>query len=373
MKKDKAKRMIRTVEVSGSPYDIGFQYGSAAAEEIKKALDWWLVWSEIERTTAISLMHKLIPFTAAYTPDFFEVIRGMAKGAKLEPEEIFFTIVWDPIRASLKTGVAGMGCTSFAATGEATIDGETITGQTYDADSDLEDKMVLVKVRPKEGPSFMGITHELLPYVGINSAGLGIFANGLFYKEHHVPPAYGWVPWAAIQFKVFMSTNVSEAIGTIATARRTPPPCSLNVVIASREGDIVDVESTWSDFNVLYPERGVFTHSNAFKTERFKAIDVVATTGPDAYIRSHRLATLMTKHYGKLSVDLMKELLQDHNNWPNSICRHVDKTVTRVGQTGLAKLRTSKTLVAVVSSPKQQKMYMTLGNPCENEYIEYKL
>jgi hypothetical protein len=32
-----------------------------------------------------------------------------------------------------------------------------------------------------------------------------------------------------------------------------------------------------------------------------------------------------------------------------------------------------KTLVSLISCPKEQKAYISLGNPCENEYMVYQL
>ena len=72
----------------------------------------------------------------------------------------------------------------------------------------------------------------------------------------------------------------------------------------------------------MYPVDNIFTHSNNFVTERFKAGDMMANCIPDSFLRVKRLDNLMRKHKGNLSADLMKELLQDHNNYPDSICRH---------------------------------------------------
>lgn len=46
---------------------------------------------------------------------------------------------------------------------------------------------------------------------------------------------------------------------------------------------------------------------------------------------------------------------------PDSICRHVD-------QEAPLKLQ-GKTVASVITYPKEQKMCIANGNPCENEYI----
>ena len=63
----------------------------------------------------------------------------------------------------------------------------------------------------------------------------------------------------------------------------------------------------------------------------------------------------------------MKQLLQDHNNYPASICRHTNpRALLPIG-------KLMKTLVSIISCPAEQKAYISYGNPCENEYLEYGL
>jgi len=63
----------------------------------------------------------------------------------------------------------------------------------------------------------------------------------------------------------------------------------------------------------------------------------------------------------------MEQLLQDHNNHPNSICRHPDpKNPLPMG-------RILKTLVSYICSPEEQKARICLGNPCTNGFTEYCL
>ena len=99
-------------------------------------------------------------------------------------------------------------------------------------------------------------------------------------------------------------------------------------------------------------------------TERFRHGDIVANLLPDSFIRIKRMDNLMRGHRGNLSVDLMKELLQDHNNHPDSICRHADD--------GLRPNLQMKTVASIITIPGEQEMHIALGNPCENEYIRYQ-
>jgi len=351
----KAQRRIKEIEVNGTPYEMGFQYGSACPE-IKKMFDITCQGLGLKRDTAISLSEKYIPFTEAYAPDIVDEMKGVAEGAKVDFREIFFLNAWYELSVPLFAG-----CTSFAASEEATSNGETIVGQNLDMTPAWEKLLVILRMKPAEGPNVLAIALAgMVGLLSLNSAGLTLNGNLLLHKDFISPS--GGVPHMVWVRKAQSSENIGKAIGAIASARKG---CAANTLLGSREGDIMDIEVTPSDLGFLYPDRGFLVHANHFETDRFKNGDLIGTALPDSYVRSRRLAKLMGKYWGKLSVDVMKELLQDHDNYPDSICRHVDQKAPPILQ--------MKTIASLVSYPKEQKMYIALGNPCENEYMEYEL
>jgi len=218
-------------------------------------------------------------------------------------------------------------------------------------------------MKPTSGPKFMAVTSAgCLGLIGLNAASISLNLNLLKNQDSMTPHA--GVPTHIILRKVFMSENISEAITAIASAEGR---AAKNYLVTSSQGDIVDIETTTDDLEVQFPERGILTHANYLKTDRFKSADLAPLFLPDAYLRSYRLFQIMERHHGSLSVDVMKQLLQDHNGQPSSICRHQNpRAVLPIG-------KLMKTLISIISCPKEQKAYIALGNPCENEYFEYKL
>jgi isopenicillin-N N-acyltransferase-like protein len=223
--------------------------------------------------------------------------------------------------------------------------------------------MVVLKMKPNKGPGILAVAPAGgLGLIGFNSAGISLNLNLLRNKDSLTPQ--GEVPSHIILRKVLNSESVGEAIGTIASAGRRS---AKNYLLASGQGDIVDVEVTLNDIDVHFGQRGIITHANCFKSDRFKQADMAPVLSPDSYIRYPRLLQLMEDHYGNLTADVMKQLLEDHNNRPDSICRHPNPgNPLPIG-------RMMKTLVSIISCPEEQKAYIALGNPCENEYLEYKL
>jgi len=361
MDNSKGTRKLKIVEAGGKPYEMGMQYG-AACPEIRKMVD--MTYQLFGgRDKALNLLKKFLPMylpaVEKYAPEIIEEMKGMAAGAGVALQDILFLNITYEISTPAVMG----GCTSFAAAGEATANGDVIAGQNFDYIQPWEEFIILLKMKPADSPNFMAVTAAgCLGLFGFNSAGFSLNLNLLKNKDSMTPGA--GVPTHVILRKVFSCTNISEAITAIASAEGR---AAKNYLVASGQGDIVDIETTTSDLDIQYPERGILTHANYFKTERFKSTDLAPLFLPDSYIRSHRLFQLMEQNHGKLTVDVMKQVLQDHNNHPSSICRHPNpRAPLPIG-------KLMRTLVSIISCPKEQKAYIAAGNPCENEYVEYGL
>ncbi len=195
--------------------------------------------------------------------------------------------------------------------------------------------------------------------IGLNSAGISVNGNLLMHKDYVSPGEI--VPHNVISRKTMSSKNLGKVINAIVSAKRGP---AVHQLFGSSQGDVIGIEVTPKDLGFLYPVDDIFTHANNFVTERFKHGDMVAYLLPDSFIRIKRLDNLMRGHKGNLSVDIMKELLPDHNNYPDSICRHADEELRPSMQ--------MKTVASIITIPSEREMHIALGNPCQNEYIEYK-
>lgn len=352
---------LKIVDVSGSHFEMGVQYGEACPEISDMVEMTYQLFGGRNETKAI--LNKYIPlylsYMEKYAPEIVEEMRGMAEGANVNFQDIIFLNITYEISVPSVMG----GCTAFAASGEATANGELITGQNLDHIEHWTDYMVLLKMKPADGPGIMAVTAAgCLSLIGINSAGISVNIN-LLRNNESLEPA-GGVPTHIILRKVFMSENLGEAIYTIASAEGRSPK---NYLIASKQEGIFDLETTTNDVDVQFPERGILTHTNHFKADRFKSTDLAPLLVPDAYIRSQKLSNLMEGQRGNISVDVMKQFLQDHSNYPNAVCRHQNPKAL------LPIEKIMKTLISIINCPEKQKVYIAAGNPCESEYFEYRL
>ena len=352
---------LKIVEVSGSHYEMGFQYGKACPEIPDMLVMTYGLFGGREKIQGFldTTIPVYLSHTEQYASEIVEEMRGMADGSGLAFEDILFLNITYEISVESVMG----GCTSFAAAGEVTANGKQLAGQNIDHIEHWTDYLILLKMKPADGPEVMAVTaNGCLTLTGINSAGISVNMNLLRNNESMEPK--GGVPTHVILRKILMSETLGEAIYAIASAEGRSPK---NYLVTSVNEGIIDVETTMTDADIQYPENGILTHANHFKAERFKSSDLAPVLVPDSYIRSQKMFHLMDEHRGNISVDLMKQFFQDHSNYPNAICRHRNPK-------GLLPIsRIMKTLISIISCPEEQKVYIAAGNPCETEYVEYRM
>jgi isopenicillin-N N-acyltransferase-like protein len=363
MSQTKGKKKVRLIDVSGTFFEMGSQYGAACAKEIKQLSETNLkrVGGREALTPVINAAY--LPEAESYAPEFVEFIRGVADGAKIDFIDAFFHNTQELMTSPGPFPSLLGGCTSFIASGEATVDGKLIMGWNYDLIERWQEYIVVIKLTPKEGPRVIGpALAGWLPLQGMNSAGLGKVGSRLAYTKdpvHHTPGT----PFFIYNQKMIWSENIGQAIDALTRAKRRS---DIHAMFGTREGDMLGIEYLSQEFGVLYPQKGMLVHANHFETERFKDGDAVYTFAPDSYVRGARMTRLMEDQHGKLSVDIMKGILADHGNYPESICRHMNPKF-------YPRRNPNKTLISVIFCPEDQVMYAAYGNPCENEFFKFKL
>jgi hypothetical protein len=182
------------IDVSGTPYERGYQHGRAAGDLIRRYPDALrrviivearyrapdtepaeLADAELEART----LHFL-PFFERFCPEHVTEIRGIADGAEVP----FWMALLPNVRAEvgvfdrLSHGVTG--CTAFAVGPDATADGGVLIGQNQDQNALMRELTIILRVEPDDGPNMLMATFGgLIAYGGINSAGVGIMQNSL--------------------------------------------------------------------------------------------------------------------------------------------------------------------------------------------------
>jgi len=354
--------VLPVLELRGTPHEMGFQFGSACQAQIGRQLQANL---EIINSQKPLTMDAVVSDARAYVapveefaPHLLEEVRGIADGAGISFEEAFSLQVFAEIAFS-QTSDACQRCTGFAISAMASSDGNSFLGQNVDSLPSLESLVCVVRRIPTDGPRSLMVSYAgLIAYIGINSEGLGMTINQLVSPGHRIG-----VPILFLMRRFFECGSIAE---WLAVLERTEIASSLNYIVADRDA-IADVETTTLSHAVLRGDGGFLIHSNHYLHPEFLSEERLLPELPDSVDRYKRLGALLNAVERPYTVQALHQLLRDHDNYPESICRHL-----RPGDGGDLG-RAMKTCFSAIHEPAQGRMHVAHGNPCENEYVRYEL
>ena len=344
---------------SESAYERGVQYGQQASEQIGATLDTYrqifrdFVRIDWEDAKQIGLSYA--EPIERYDPDTAEEIRGVAEGCGLEHAELLALNARSEIALSARYVD---GCTAFAAFGRATRDEKTILAQNWDWRPSLKDSMVVLLVEQPGRPSLTMLTEAgIVGKLGFNSAGLGVCLNAIVTDRLEA----GATPLHVVLRGILNSRNLGEAVYA---AARSGIACAANFLVAQHGNGAVDIEAVPGDVDILLPEQDVLSHTNHLTSLRLVSVRCLGKQAfPDTYPRLGRVRRLLEERHGEIDEEAAREILRDHANLPSSICRHLDEHLEPEG-------RRIHSVLSLVMNLEAQRLEVTNGPPCENEYLD---
>jgi hypothetical protein len=248
---------VPLVHVDGDPFARGHQHGAARAAALRAFLDDGLGRLNHVMQTPVS-MAGLRPMLAAYgtaiaagVPALAEEIRGLATGARIDPDEALLLQVRREVMGYRAVPARG-DCTAYARAGT----GDAILAQTVDLSGNLDDQLVVLSVRSGGSGrralvlSFAG----LLGYLGVNSDGLAVGLN-LVLGGRWSP---GLPPYLAIRHLLDTAAGVDEAVAVLRGLRLA----SSRSIMLCDPGKAAWVEVLGADVRVV--EARELVHTNHF-------------------------------------------------------------------------------------------------------------
>jgi len=354
------KSGFKVIEASGSHHEIGFKLGERCkdlAESMMKDMRIrgkaaGLTWDRV-----VSNARKHLPFAEEFDPEYVEWIRGYAEGSGLKFEDLFVYFCEE----------AGGGlCTDLAVNSEVTSDGAVLSAHTEDWYPLDEKHLVLIRGKPKGEPAFLAMTLGGLQIdCGLNSAGISVTQNSLYQSDVRIG-----VPKEFVARKILASKTIGDAIRAALPEKRGS---SYNNNLCDSSGEVYSLEGSATDFCALYAHEGYLVHTNHYLSHRMKKYETAFQkanekspgAGADSIVRYNRALRLLKRELGKVTVASLANILSDHVNHPNSICRHIDESDPP--------LERYKTIFSIIIDVTHLKVLVCHGNPCAGKYKEYKL
>ena len=351
-----APKSIPVISVAGNHRQVGQQIGEHMKLQIQRMvarlrdnLPPGVAWKDMLLKGELCLAHS----RAAY-PMFVEELGGIAEASGLPFEEIFLAVceeLWEPAAWHTGTPTLSRGCTDLAARGQATVDGATLVAHNNDLPAEVEDNLVIIKVRARNEPEFLAVSTGGLGFsAGFNAAGISMTGNAMSCSD--IRPG---VPRMLIARAILAAKRLGEAMDACLLPLRAS---NYNNVIADTSGEVYSMEGSATDCEPIYIDENVMVHANHYISQPMRRFEANRNYIGGSILRHNRALRLLRENYGRLTPEVLQKLLSDHANYPASICKHEGATVT---------------VFAIIIKVNELKAWIGQGRPCQTCWCEHTL
>ena len=372
---------LRVLQVSGSAYERGYRHGQAFAGEIAALTEDRLrlscdpAWTGGQGATldeVLALGRACLAYHHEFDAGLMEEMQGMAAATGLGVNELvimngftdFVDIVANPAMLrhphapALAAGEEddGGGCTAFVVAPAASGDRRGYLGQTWDMHASATPYVLLLDVRPDDGPALLTFTITgCVGMIGMNEHGVAVGINNLLGADGR--PG---VHWVYVVRKMLAQPTVDAALAVLSGAHLSGAHNYLLLgpdAAGGLAGYNVEQMATRSH---VTPVTTVYAHANhcliadMLRVERpRKGVSQASTQA-----RYTQAATRLHEQIGRITLDGLMALTRLHEG-ELSICAHTQEGYD-VESSG-----------ACIMSPQTRQMWALWGNPCQGDYEEF--
>jgi len=363
----KEPKRFRVVELQGTHYEMGLQYGAECRGLIRRLLrrlDGLLLKPEtVERGREVA--RQAVAQVREAAPELLEEVEGIAEGAGVSFDDAFRLSCsvelhsWQGCVDRQEVSTVPEGCSSFAVRRGRS----SLVAWNMDWWRVWQPFIVLLRGRPIGEPRFMAFA--LAGSVGRPgmSEQIAMAANFLPYRAKADAPAGGaaWggpgVPYNFISRMLLQQPSVDDALDLLARVRRM---ACLNYTLGDSRGRICCVETLPSEYAVLEAQDSFLVHANSYHSPRLGGIPEAEQRQRDP--RAFYARELLRNHAGQLDRPAVYAVQRTHfPGQRTGICVH-----NKAG-------RDSITLLSFVADLQDQTMWAAYGSPCRHRFLPYKL
>ena len=350
---------IPLITVRGSYAEVGAAIGDACAATIERECDTanWEIPSGRSAEDQLALADRYAEVTRPLLPWIFEELDGCAEAVGVDPRALWAASIeeiWYEPRIAGQIGAAIDGrCSDLVAVAPATADGHTLTAHNNDMSRTYQHDLVAVERTCDDDPTILSIGNGIWLSVGWNDAGLNLTGNELSPNDERIG-----IP-REIQVRAMLRERTLRGMTDVALhpARAS----SYNNVLVDASGAVANVEGSATSAEVTAADdEGHLVHTNHYVCGSMLAYEGDPEYANLSATRYRRAAELLADApAGSITMDTLHGFLQDHENAPDSLCRHE------------APERTTVTAFWSVADVTTGTIRFGRSNPCDSVAQEY--
>ncbi len=375
---------VRVLRVEGTPYEMGYTHGKAFAKEIGELTEerlhlscdpFWTGGQSATLEEVLALGRECLRYHHEFDPALMQEMQGMADATGLGINELvimngftdFVDVVANPavLHHQRSAAVApgedfdGGGCTAFVVAPTAAADSQGFLGQTWDMHSTATPYVMLLDVRPQEGPALMTFTITgCVGMIGMNEHGVAVGINNLLGADGR--PG---VHWVYVVRKMLAQRTVDEALHVLRGAHLSG---AHNYLLMGPDawGAVrgYNVEQMATRAHVV-PVENVYAHANHCLIAEMVDVERPrkSVSHASTQARYAQATGYLADRSGQITLDDLMGLTRYHEGDALSVCAHTQEGYD-VESSG-----------ACIMAPQSRRLWALWGNPCQNEYEEFRI
>lgn len=340
-------------ELSGNRRDIGLTHGRTHAPVIRRSIEVYdrlfqdfvgIRWPQARREA-----ERFGDMIDRGFPEILDEMAGIAEGAGVDLADILTL----NCRSEISLTRAGGGCSAFALQNAGT----QWLAQNWDWRTDQLHNLVVLEIRGEDAVPLVSIGEAgMVAKIGMNAQGIGVCLNAIRSRT-----CGEGLPIHVALRKILESPDMETAVA-VASRHRVCSPAHFLIAsaqVGNEGGQAAGLEVHPGRPGRLDPEGGVVTHTNHLYQQSVTC-QVEDFPRPDSRMRLARLDQLLRERLGtETEVDeaLLFEILSDHQDAPQSICRHFNPDQPPEER--------METLFAVAMDLSARRLTLRHGKPCE--------
>lgn len=362
-----SKQAIRILELTGSPYDMGYEHGLKFAPEIRHyaeervRLSGTAGWTgrQLDRAGVLALAEACLTEHRHYAPELISELQGMADATGLSLAELIivngFTDFIDVVHNSgqhspAATKAAADNCTAVLVPGNRTQNGAALFGQTWDMHDSATEHVIMLHGKPTGKPEFLAFTTVgCIGMIGMNDAGITVGINNLLSAD-----GQPGVTWPFVIRRVLEQTDIEDALHCITDAKLAG---AHNYLLLDAAGCGYNIEAAPTAQHVTELHGEPLVHSNHCLMPATRSVQRARAAASQASSEARLAKATQLLQDGGVTVGDLQELTREQD----AIC---------IAPTGPDEIATCG---AAIMQPATREFWAVWGLPSENTYQHFSL